>query len=50
MSRLIQLTLGDHAAARLRAACRSHRMPGAVTAIPDDLSHGPLDDGRGRID
>jgi hypothetical protein len=25
-------------------------MPGAVLGIPDDLSHGPLDDGRARID
>jgi hypothetical protein len=25
-------------------------MPGTVIAIPDDLSHGPLDDGRARVD
>jgi hypothetical protein len=25
-------------------------MPGEALAIPDDLSHGPLDDGRARID
>jgi hypothetical protein len=50
MSRLLHLTLGDNAAARLRASCRSQGLPGAVIAIPDDLSHGPLDDGRARID
>ncbi len=25
-------------------------MPGSGLGIPDDLSHGPLDDGRARID
>lgn len=25
-------------------------MPGAALGIPDDLSHGPIDDGRARID
>lgn len=41
---------GDSAATCLRAACQSHGMPGAAFAIPDDLSHGPLDDGRARMD
>ncbi len=46
----LHITLGDSAAGCLRAACRSHGMPGAALGIPDDLSHGPLDDGRARID
>ncbi len=27
-----------------------HGLPGTTLGIPDDLSHGPLDDGRARID
>ncbi len=46
----LHLTLGDHAAGCLRAACRAHGMPGGVHPIPDDLSHGPLADGRARLD
>jgi hypothetical protein len=50
MPRLFHLTLGDNAAACLRASCQSRGVPDTVIAIPDDLSHGPLDDGRARID
>jgi hypothetical protein len=50
MPRLLHLTLGDSAAGCLRAACAAHGMPGAVSGIQDDLSHGPLDDGHARID
>ena len=46
----LHIALGDSAAGCLRAACRSHGMPGNVLSIPDDLSHGPLDDGRKRVD
>ena len=46
----LHLALGDHAAGCLRAACTAHGMPGDVLAIPDDLSHGPLSDGRVRLD
>jgi hypothetical protein len=31
-------------------ACHAHRLPGTALGIPDDLGHGPLDDGRARID
>ncbi len=50
MPRLLHLALGDSAAGCLRAACQSHSMPGTALGIPDDLSHGPLDDGQARID
>ena len=33
-----------------RAACRSHGILGNELSIQDDLSHGPLDDGRKRVD
>lgn len=46
----LHIALGDLAADRLRSACEAHGMPGTVLAIPDDPSHGPLDDGRARID
>ena len=46
----LHIALGDSAAGCLRAACQSHGMPGTVFGVPDDLSHGPLDDGRARID
>ncbi len=39
----LHIALGDSAAGCLRAACRSHGMPGTVRSIPDDLSHGPYD-------
>ena len=45
----LHLALGESAAGCLRAACRSSGIPGAIHCIPDDLSHGPLDDGRMRI-
>ena len=44
------IALGESSEGCLRAACRSHRMPGIALGIPDDLSHGPLGDGRARID
>jgi hypothetical protein len=50
MSQLLHLALGDSAAGCLREACRNHGLPGTAFGIPDDLSHGPLDDGRKRID
>jgi hypothetical protein len=46
---MLHAALGDSAAGCLRVACRSHGMPGTALGIPDDLSHGPLDDDRGRI-
>jgi len=45
----LHIALGDSAEGCLWAACRTHGMPGAALGIPDDLSHGPLDDGRVRI-
>lgn len=47
---VLHLALGDSAAGCLREACRSHGLPGMAFGIPDDLSHGPLDDGRARVD
>ena len=41
--------LGDHGAGLLAEAIRDHGLPGDVYAIPDDLGHGPLDDGAARI-
>ena len=46
----VHIALGESAEGCLRAACRAHGMSGAPFGIPDDLSHGPLDDGRARID
>ena len=46
----LHIALGDSSEGSLRVACRAHGMPGAAFGIPDDLSHGPLDDGRARID
>jgi hypothetical protein len=46
----LHIALGDSAEGCLRAACLAHGMPGTALGIPDDLSHGPLDDGRARID
>jgi len=46
----LHIALGDSAAGSLRVACSNHGMPGSVFSIPDDLSHGPLDDGRLRVD
>ncbi|MFM1987260.1 MAG: hypothetical protein RJA99_217 [Pseudomonadota bacterium] len=46
----LHLTLGDHAARLLEVATRRHGLPGDVRAIPDDLSHGPLDDGIARLE
>ncbi|HSU06128.1 MAG TPA: DUF3658 domain-containing protein [Acetobacteraceae bacterium] len=45
----LHLTLGDHAADLLRVACRQHGLAGVVMAIPEDPSHGPLQDGIERI-
>jgi hypothetical protein len=49
MSTLVHLALGDSAAGCLRGACQAHGLPGIAVGIPDDLSHGPLDDGYARI-
>ena len=46
----LHIALGDSAAGCLGAACRDHGMPGAAFGVPDDLSHGPLDDGPARVD
>jgi len=46
----LHIALGDSAEGCLRAACRAHGMPGKAVGIPDDLSHGPLADGRVRVD
>jgi len=45
----IHLVLGDHGAGLLRDTLCSHDMPEAVHCIPDDLGHGPLDDGVARV-
>lgn len=50
VSELFHLALGDSATGSLRLACRSQGLPGTALGIPDDLSHGPLDDGRARVD
>ncbi|MEJ2308398.1 MAG: DUF3658 domain-containing protein [Gammaproteobacteria bacterium] len=51
MSRgILHIALGDSAAGSLREACRNHGLPGSAQGIPDDLSHGPLDDGLARLD
>lgn len=41
----LHLALGLSAAGCVRAACETHGLAGAVVAIDDDPSHGPLDDG-----
>jgi hypothetical protein len=50
MGKPLHITLGESAEACLSASCRAHGMPGTALGIPDDLSHGPLDDGRARMD
>ena len=45
----IHIVQGDHAAGTMRLATRAHALVGSVFVIPDDLSHGPLDDGRSRL-
>jgi hypothetical protein len=47
---ILHTALGDSAAGCLSEACRNHGLPGTAYGIPDDLSHGPLDDGQKRID
>jgi hypothetical protein len=47
---IVHIVQGDHGAHALREAARLHGLTGSVVAIPEDLSHGPLDDGRTRID
>ncbi|CUH42380.1 DUF3658 domain-containing protein [Ruegeria atlantica] len=49
MSEILHIALGDSAAGSLRAACSDHGMPGSVFCIPEDLSHGPLNNGVSRI-
>lgn len=46
---LLHLVLGDAAGGVVRAACADHGLPGSVHVIPDDLSHGPLHDGKVRL-
>ncbi len=48
-SPLLHLVLGDHAAAVLRLALKHHALPGDIRCIPDDLGHGPLDNGIARV-
>jgi hypothetical protein len=50
MGEPLHIALGESAEACLSAACRAHGIPGTALGIPDDLSHGPLDDGRARMD
>lgn len=50
MPNILHLAPGDSAAGCLRVACQSHGMPGTVLGIADDPSHGPLDDGKKRMD
>lgn len=45
----MHVVLGDHAANLLRSAIADCGLPGSVHCIPDDLGHGPLDDGVARI-
>lgn len=45
----LNLVLGDCAAAALRQAASDHGLVGAIHTIPDDLGHGPLDDGAPRL-
>lgn len=48
----LHLVLGESAAGCVRAACTrvAPGLPGTVFGIPDDLSHGPLDDGDARAE
>jgi hypothetical protein len=45
---VLHIALGDSAGDELKEACRRHSLPGSVIAISDDLSNGPLNDGRER--
>jgi hypothetical protein len=49
MEKPLHIALGESVEACLRAACRAHGMPGTTLGIPDNLRHGPLDDGRARM-
>lgn len=44
----LHIVLGDSAGGSLKHACSTLGLPGNVIAIPDELSHGPLHDGRAR--
>lgn len=44
----LHIALGDSAAGLLRRARANLGLPGVVFSIPDELSHGPLHDGRAR--
>ncbi len=44
----LHIALGDTASGALKEACRRLGLPGVAFAIPDDLSNGPLHDGRAR--
>jgi hypothetical protein len=45
----LHISLGESSEGCLQDACCTRGMPGTALGIPDDLSHGPLDDGRARI-
>ena len=47
---IVHLALGDSAAGCVRAALQTLSAPGTVFVIPDDLSHGPLENGDTRSD
>jgi len=47
---VLHLAQGDVAAGLLRAAIGAGMLGGDVFAIPEDLGHGPLDDGARRLD
>lgn len=44
----LHIVLGDSAGETLREAIATRGLPGTVLVIPDDLSNGPLHDGRAR--
>jgi len=48
-AQVLHLAQGDVTAALLRAAIRAGNLHGEVFAIPEDFSHGPLDDGAQRL-
>src|SRR5262249_27792036 len=48
MTNVLHLVLGDSAGGSLKQACEELGVPGTIFPIPDELSHGPLDDGKKR--
>ncbi len=49
MAEPVNLVLGDCGGGHLRHAAHHHGLRGEVHVIPDDLGHGPLDDGVERL-